>query len=156
MWVPCRIFWVWFGPALGNSGSKSQISGRIRKSIWGPFSSADKRQMQWRVVRSFFGLAGPAFSLGHIGRPQGSSSAGKHNCRPLLGGAHGRIVDFQFWDQPEQGNPMAFEVVSGADFDALSNIFRAGLVWSGAGAEFGREAAENRQNRKYIDFSFPV
>ncbi len=42
LWVPCRIFWVWFDPALcPNPVRTRRFSGRILHNFRGAFSSAE-------------------------------------------------------------------------------------------------------------------
>ncbi len=43
LWVPCRIFWVWFGAALGPNpvGNRRFPAGSL-ESFRGPFSSAER------------------------------------------------------------------------------------------------------------------
>ncbi len=73
--------------------------------------------------------------------------------RCKVGRTYGRILDFSFGNQTENGYEMAFELVSGADFrcvlDHLSVLTRLGL-----GAKFGRKAAQDRNHN--LEFSLLI
>ncbi len=55
----------------------------------------------------------------------------------ILGGTHGRILDFTFWGRREKDHEMSFEFVSGADFRRMLHHFSSrarleaswGQVW---------------------------
>ncbi len=62
--------------------------------------------------------------------------------------AHG-FLDFSFDGGTEYVTKLHYIWFAGLILGALCTIVRAGPVWKGLGAQFGRKAAENRPQPKY-------
>ncbi len=69
--------------------------------------------------------------------------------------SHMRISDFSFDGGTEHVTKCNSTCSSALILGALCTIFRAGPVWKGLGAKFGRKTAENRKQHK-SRFQYPI
>ncbi len=68
----------------------------------------------------------------------------------VLSSGHTRIFDFSFGGGTENVTKWHSIWFRGLFLGAFCTNFRAGPVWKGLGAQFGRKAAENRPKLKSI------
>ncbi len=70
------------------------------------------------------------------------------NKNTSLSSSHIRILDFSFDDGEENVAKWHYEWFPWLIVGAFCTIFRAGLVWRGLGAQFGRKTIENQPKLK--------